>query len=83
MGPAIRVRGIGGLVSADALRTAARVKIDSKPSLAWLVEQNNGVALGAGEGALAVGAGEAGEGGAAVSGDRRAGDIDGVLVAAA
>src|SRR5207249_2738894 len=42
----------------------------------WLVVQNNGVAKGIGERALAGGGGEAGEGNAAVSGDRCAGDVD-------
>src|SRR5439155_21957168 len=82
MGPAIRVRGIGGLISAHPLTAAAHVKKDSKPSLAWLVEQNNGVAQGIGERALTGGPGEPGEGGAAVGGDRCAGDVDGVGEAA-
>ena len=83
MDPAIRIRGIGGLVPADALTAAAHVKEDSKPSAGWLVVQSNGVAQRVSEGALAVGASEAGKGGATISGDRCAGDVDGIDVAAA
>ena len=78
MGPAIRVCGIGGLVPAKAEAAAAPIDKDSKPSLAWLVVQSNGVAQRIGEGALTGGLGEAGERGAAVFGDRCARDIDGV-----
>ena len=42
MGPASRVRGIGGLVSAQALTTAAYVKEDSEPGLGWLVNRVTG-----------------------------------------
>ena len=73
--------GSGGLVPAHALTAAGRVEPDSEPSAGWLVVQNNGVAEGIGEGALTVGSGEAGEGGAAVGGDRCAGDVDGVCKA--
>src|SRR4029453_6304985 len=90
MSPASRVRGIGGLVSADALTAARHVKIGSEPSAGWSVVQSNGVAQGIGEGALAgltgwsvVGTGDAGEGGAAVGGDRWAGDVDGAGIATA
>ena len=69
MRPAIRVRGIGGLVPADALTAAGRIEKDSKPSAGWLVVQSNGVAKGIGEGALTGGPSETGEGGAAVGGD--------------
>ena len=68
MRPAIRIRGIGGLVPADAKTAAGRVDKDSKPSAGWLVVQSNGVAKRIGEWALTVGLGETGEGGAAVFG---------------
>ena len=55
VGPASRVRGSGGLVAAEALTAAGRVEPDGEPGAAWLVVQNNGVALGTGEGALTVG----------------------------
>ena len=80
MGPASRVRGSGGLVSAEALTAAAPVEPDSEPGGGWAVVQNNGVANGIGEGALTAGGGEAGEGGAAVGGDRCAGDVDGLAL---
>ena len=76
MGPAVGIRGSGGLVAADALAAAADVEPDREPSAGWLVVQSNGVAQGIGEGALTVGLGEAGEGGATVGGDRCAGDVD-------
>src|SRR5438034_11643541 len=84
MGPASRgrVRGSGGLVPAEALTTAASVEPDGEPGAAWLIVQNDRVALGTGEGALTAGGSEAGEGGAAVGGDRCAGDVDGAGVAA-
>ena len=75
--PAIRIRGIGGLIPADALTAAGRVKSISEPSAGWLIEQHNGVAKGVGEWALTVGLGEAGEGGTAIGGDRCTGDVDG------
>jgi hypothetical protein len=78
MAPAIWIGGGGGLVSADALTAAGRVKKDSEPNAGWTVVQNNGVAKGILERTLAVGGGEAGEGGAAIGGDRCAGDVDGV-----
>src|SRR5207244_7861824 len=68
MRPPIRIRGMGGLVPADAKTAAARVDKDSKPSAGWLVVQSNGVAKRIGEWALTVGLGETGEGGAAVFG---------------
>src|SRR5207245_2742491 len=82
MGPAIRVPGSGGVVPAEALTATAHVKPDSVPSAGWAVVQNNGVALGIGEGALTGGGGEADEGVGAVSGDRCTGDVDGAGVAA-
>jgi len=83
MGPASRgrVRGSGGLVPAEALTTAASVEPDGEPGAAWLIVQNDRVALGTGEGALTAGGSEAGEGGAAVGGDRCAGDVDGAGLA--
>src|SRR5216684_1996892 len=75
MGPAIRVRRSGGLVPAKTPTAAARVNPGGIPSAGWLVVQNNGVAKSVGEGALTVGLGEAGEGGAPVGGDRCAGDV--------
>ena len=75
MGPAIRVRGIGGLVPAEALTAAAPVEPDSEPGSGWPVVQNNRITKGIGERALAAGGGDAGEGGSAVGGDRYAGDV--------
>ena len=83
MGPAIRVPGSGGLVPAEALSATASIEPDCEPSGAWLVVENNRVAKGIVEGALTIGPSEAGKGGAAVGGDRCAGDIDGARVAAA
>src|SRR5438067_2512626 len=70
MDPASRVRGIGGLVPAEALTAAALVEPDCEPGTGWFVVQNNGVAHGTAERALAAGGGDAGEGGSAVVGDR-------------
>src|SRR4029450_10693718 len=81
MGPPIRTPWRGGLVPAEALTAAARVEPDREPSAGWPVVQNNRVAQGTGEWALAVGLGQSGEGRAAVSGDRCARDIDGARVA--
>ena len=82
MGPAIRVRGIGGLVPAEASSRAAGVEPDGEPSAGWAVVQNNGVAFSSIEGALTVPLSEASEGGAAIGGDRCARDVDGVGQAA-
>src|SRR5262249_34605120 len=69
MRPTIWIRGIGGLVPADALTTAGCVKEDSKPSAAWLIVQSNRVAEGILERTLAVGSGETSEGAAAIGGN--------------
>ena len=42
MGPAIRVRGSGGLVTAEALGAAARVEPDGEPGAGRAVVENNG-----------------------------------------
>src|SRR5205823_12791797 len=83
MGPAIRVPGSGGFVSAEALTAAARVEPDREPSAAWLVVQKNRIALRTGEWALTARVGETSERGAAVGGDRCAGDINRDSIAAA
>src|SRR5262249_29896384 len=70
MSPAIRAPRRGGLVSAETLAAAAHIEPDGKPSAGWAVVQNNRIAHGVGEGALAAGDGKAGEGVAAISGDR-------------
>src|SRR5436190_11011092 len=70
MGPASRVRGIGGFVPAEALTATARVKPDSEPGTGGAVVENNGIAKGTGERALAEGGGDAGEGESAVGRDR-------------
>src|SRR4029077_778002 len=60
----------------------AQIEPNGVPSAGWFIVQNNGVAQGIVEGALTIGLGEAGEGGAAVGGDRCAGDVDGTGPAA-
>jgi len=77
MGPAGRVRGIGGLVTAHC---TARVPVDpdGQPGAAWFVVQNNGVAKGIREWALAAGVGDSGESGTAVCGARYAREVVGV-----
>ena len=82
MGPASRVRGSGGLVSTEALTAAGPIEPDGEPGGGGAIVQNNRVAHGIGEGALTAGGGDAGEGSAAVGGDRCAGDIDRTGVAA-
>src|SRR5205823_15074324 len=89
MGPAIRVRRVGGLIPAETLAAAERVQPDGEPGSSWLIVQKNRVTNGTGEGALTgltgwsvVGTGEAGEGVAAVCGGGCAGDVDGRDVAA-
>src|SRR5206468_3421481 len=82
MGPAIWVPRSGGLVAPKAPTAATSVDPDREPGAGWFVVQNNRVAKGIVEGALTVSLGHAGEGGAAVGGDRCAGDVDGVGVAA-
>ena len=68
MGPAIWVRGIGGLKPAQG---AARVAIepDSKPSLGWLVVQNNRITKGIGKRTLTAGVCDTRECGATIRGD--------------
>ncbi len=75
MGPAGRVRGRGGLVTAK--RAAARVAVDPdrEPGAGWFVVEKNGVAEGIGKGATTAAVGEAGEGGAAVGGERCGGEV--------
>ena len=82
MGPASRIRGIGGLVSTQALTAAGRIQPHGEPGGGGAIVQNNRVAQSIGEGALTAGGGDAGKGGAAVGGDRCAGDVDGTGVAA-
>src|SRR5207244_5647723 len=82
MGPAIRVRGIGGLVTAHAATTAAGVDPDREPSLGWLVVQKNGVTLRTSKGALTTGVGDPGKRRAAVGRARYARDVDRASVAA-
>ena len=76
MGPAIRIRRSSGLVTAEALATAAAVEPDCEPGTSWAVVENDGVAHGVGEGALTVRGGEACKGSAAVSRNRCTGDVD-------
>ena len=59
MGPASRVRGSGGLVSAQALTAAGRVEPDGEPGGVSAIVQNNRVAHGTGKGALTAGGGDA------------------------
>ena len=83
MGPAIRVLGSCGLISAQALTAAGAIQPDRNPSAGRLVVENNRVAKGVVEGALAIGLRKAGKGSAAIGGNRCAGNVDGVKVAAA
>src|ERR1051326_7982243 len=76
MRPAVRVRGIGGLVAAHATATARCIDPDGEPDASWFVVQKNRITLSTGEGALTVRPGDAGESDAAVSGARYAGDVD-------
>src|SRR5438874_1375998 len=82
MGPAIRIRGSGGLVPAKTLTTAGGIKPNRNPTARWLVVKNNGIAKGIVEGTLTVGLGEPGKSGAAIGGYRRARDVDRGKVAA-
>ena len=68
MCPAIWVRGIGGLKPAEG---AARVAIEphSKPSLRWLVVENNRITKGIGKRTLTAGVGDTRESGATITGD--------------
>ena len=78
MGPATRVPGCCRFVSAETLAAARRIQPDRKPSAAWSVIQNNRVAKSVRERARC----ETCEGGAAISRDRCAGDVDGTCIAA-
>ena len=82
MGPASRVRGIGGLVAAQALTAAGRIEPDGEPGGVSAIVQSNRVALGTSKGALTAGIGNAGEGSAAVGGDRHTGYVNRILIAA-
>src|SRR4029077_19640100 len=81
MGPASGVRGISGLVAAKALHAALEVDPDREPGAAGALIQNDRVANGIREGALTVGASNAGKRVAAVEGDRCARNVDRVGVA--
>src|SRR5580765_5637626 len=81
--PAIWVPGGGGFVAPEALTAAASVQPHGNPSLAWLVVQNNRIALRTTKGALTIGHRQAVKSGATVSGNRCAGDVDRVGIAAA
>jgi hypothetical protein len=82
MGPASSIRGSSGLVSAEALTAAALVQPQGEPSPSWLVVQCNRVPNGPAKGALAVSGGDACERRAAIGGDRCAGDVNRVGIAA-
>ena len=82
MGPAIRIPRSRGLIAAKALTSAATIEPDSKPIPGWLVVQNNRVAHRVLEWPLTGRLGQARERRAAVSGNRRSGDVDRVGVAA-
>src|SRR4029077_18140483 len=55
VGPALRDPWRGGLVAAEALTAAGCVEPHGKPSRAWLVVQNNWIALSTTKGALTDG----------------------------
>ena len=80
MSPAIRVVGRGGTVAAEALTTARSIQPDSNPVAGRLVVQNDRIAKGIVEGALAVRFGKAGESITSIGGDRCAGNVDGVKI---
>src|SRR4029077_5025981 len=82
-GPAIWVPGSGGFVAPEALTAAASVEPHGNPSLAWLVVQNNRIALCPTNGSLTMGQRRAVKSGATVGGNRCAGDIEGAGIAAA
>src|SRR5205814_8077929 len=75
--------GGDGIVAAQAVAATGGVQPDGEPHVVGGVVQADRVALGGAEGGLAVGAGEAGEGGAAVGRDGRARNVDRVEVAPA
>src|SRR4029077_4143289 len=82
VGPAIRIPGSGGLVAPEALTAAACVQPHGQPSLAWLVVQNNRIALRTSKWALTIRPGEAIKSGATVGGNRGTRDIDRAGIAA-
>src|SRR6185369_10212158 len=69
-------------VAAQALTAAGRVEPDGEPGAGRAIVEDNGVSQGAGEGALARGVGHTCESSAAVSGNRRTGNVDRILIAA-
>lgn len=83
MSPAIRAPRRGGLVSAETLTSAAPVQPDSEPGARWSIVQNNRIAKGVGERALAPGVGETGKSVAAIGGNRCSRDVDRAGVVAA
>src|SRR5207244_3075730 len=82
MSPAIRVRRSGRFIPTEALTAAGNVQPDGEPSVSGLVIQSNRITQGIGKRALTAGGSDAGECGAAVVGERCAGDVDRVGVAA-
>src|SRR5262249_10461413 len=83
MSPAVRAPRRGGLVSAETLTSAAPVQPDSEPSARWAIVENDRVAKGVGERALATGVGETGKGVAAIGGNRCSRNVDRAGVVAA
>jgi hypothetical protein len=83
MRPAIRAPRSDGLVSAETLTSAAPVQPDSEPGARWPIVQNNRIADGVGERALATGVGKTGKSVAAIGGNRCSRDVDGADIAAA
>src|SRR5262245_1069985 len=82
MGPASRVGGIAGFVSAEALAAASPIQPHREPGGRRAIIQNNRIAHRIGEGTLTAGIGDAGKGSATVGGDRRTRYVDGTGVAA-
>ena len=76
MSPAIRAPRRGGLVPAETLTSAAPVQPDSEPGARWSIVQNNRIAKGVGERALATGVGETDKSVAAIGGNRCSRDVD-------
>ena len=70
MGPASRIQGIGGFVTAQTLTAAGRVQPHRKPRGGWSILQKNRVAFSAGERTLTAGIGHPSERRATVSGAR-------------
>ena len=75
MGPAIRVRGSGGLVATKTLAAAGQIEPDGVPSRTVTAIQNNRVAHGITEGAATARLREPGKRSAAVFGDRCCGSV--------